>query len=81
MEGPIVEAHVVRFGANASRWRPTWVTVVASTPNGIIGHDGLSFEQLNKLECKVGDPVDAQMVGSTLVVNARTCGKARGVSH
>lgn len=81
VDGPIVEARVVRFGTNPSRWRPDWVTVVASTPDGLTGHDDLPAERLDELDCKVGDAVDARMVGSTLVVDARTCGKARTASQ
>jgi hypothetical protein len=75
--GPSIEARVVRFGTNPSRWRPERVTVVASTANGITGHGDLSMDQLEALHCKVGDTVTAHMVGSVLVVDAASCGKSK----
>jgi hypothetical protein len=76
-KGLVVEAHVVRFGNNASRWRPDLIWVVASTPDGRTGEGAISIDELNRLGCKVGDPVKARVAGPGLVVDATSCGKAQ----
>lgn len=81
VDGPALEARVVRIGTIPSRWQMDKVLVVASTPDGRTGQGVLALARLNKLDCKVGDPVSAHMVGSVLVVDALTCGTARSLSQ
>jgi hypothetical protein len=76
-EGRQITARVVRFGTTPSRFRATMVRVVAKAPDGRMGYDVVPWQKLRELNCKVGDPVDAEIVGISLVVDARTCGKAK----
>jgi hypothetical protein len=75
--GPVVEARVIRFGNNASRWYPDLIWVVAATPDGRTGQDTLSIDELNRLDCKVGDLVKARAVGAMLAVDAKTCSRPK----
>lgn len=76
VEGPVVTARVVGFGNNPSRFRPDVISIVAATPDGRSGEGVLTIDQLNELDCKIGDPVAARVVGAGLAINARSCGKA-----
>lgn len=76
LQGKKVEAKVIRFGSNPSRWSTNWITVIAATPDGLEGQGSLSRDMMDALDCRVGDPVAARLVGVTLQIDPNTCGKA-----
>lgn len=75
-QGKRIEAKVIRFGSNPSRWNTNWITVIAATPDGLEGEGSLSRDMMDALDCRVGDPVAARLVGVTLQIDPNTCGKA-----
>jgi hypothetical protein len=72
-KGPKLAATIVSIGVKPTRLRTEWVTVVARSSNGISGSQGLSRERLDDLNCRIGDRVDAQVTGATLIFDVRTC--------
>jgi hypothetical protein len=71
-----VTAYIVRFSAiGNTQFAPAMTRVVARTESGLEGSDRVPFQVLAERGCKVGDPVSAYTRGSSLIVNARLCGK------
>ena len=81
VRGPVserpVSAQIIRFGAAGNtRFNPGMTTVVAATPDGLVGTDSVPYRIIAEKGCKVGDAVSAKIRGSSLTINARTCRRA-----
>ena len=70
------QARVVRFGTVEGRWQANRLIVVASTVDGRTGEGMISTTLIDRLDCKVGDPVSAHMAGPVMVVDPLTCNQS-----